>query len=220
MKRLFLGLLALSVLTTFSSCDKIKQAKDAIAQAAEGIKGVDVDYRMFENQEATKKMFDEIVAKMGEQAKVTDDVDFSISRRAHEGSIKRAGEPDELYITINTQDPKVATRIQQIKYWSNSGGWKAPEQMEVNVIGGNKETFRLEDELWDFNDKVQFDILYKVMTDAFAKYKDTEKYGDSQYIKRVAIKKRGYEVTIYGKLAANEQEKSNYYKADFTGKGK
>ncbi|MDH6355497.1 hypothetical protein M2132_001840 [Dysgonomonas sp. PH5-45] len=215
MRKVILGVVMLGAVFSFSSCNKLKEAKEAIEQAAESAKPIDVDYRMFENKEATKKVFDDIVAKLGEQAKVVDEIDISISRPSVEGTIKRAGEADRLSITIDTQDPTNLKRIRRTNYWSTSGGWQPSEQMEVNVITGNKENFKLEDSLFDFN-QVTFDVLFKVITDAYAKYKDTEKY-EYQYISRVEFDKGGIEVKIYGKLASNEQEKSNYYKADFKG---
>ena len=219
MKKNFLKLGTMfCVLIVFTGCGQIQQAKEALDAAA---KAKDVNYRMFESQEETKVIFDEIVAKLGSEAKVTDEIKISISRRAHEGSIKKVGEADELNITIDTQDPSNPKRIRETRYWSDNGGWQPSQQMEVNVMGSSsaKESFRLEDELFDFNEKVNFETFFKVLTDAYAKYKDTEKY-EYQYIKSININQRGYDVTIFGKLAANEQEKSNYYKANFSGKGK
>ena len=213
MKKIFLGVCTFCTLLLFSGCGQIQQAMENATKT--------VDYRMFENKEETKKMFDEIVERMGDQAKVADEVKIYISRRSVEGSIKRAGEPDELNITIDVQDPSNPKRILETRYWSGNGGWQPSQQMEVTVTGSNaaKESFRLEDELFDFTEKVKFDIFFQVMNDAYAKYKDTVKY-EYQYIQSVDIDEKGYDVTIYGKLAANEQEKKNYYKANFEGKGK
>jgi len=213
MKKLFLGACTFCTLLLFSGCGQIQKAMEDATRT--------VDYRMFEDKEETKRVFDEIVERMGDQAKVTDEVKIYISRRSLEGSIKRAGEPDELNITIDVQDPSNLKRIRQTRYWSGSGGWQHPQQMEVTVTGSSaaKEAFRLEDELFDFTEKVDFDIFFQVMNDAYAKYKDTEKY-EYQYIQSVNIDEKGYDVTIYGKLAANEQEKKHYYKANFAGKGK
>lgn len=221
MKKLFLGMSAFCTMLLFTGCGQVEKAKEAVTNAVEEATATrTVDYRMFENKEETQKVFDEVVVKLGDQAKVVDKIDIYIRRPAHEGTIKRAGEEDELNITIETQDPTNPKRIQQTRYWSDRG-WQAPEQMEINVIGSSKakESFRLEDELFDFSEKVNFDTFFKVMSDAYAKHKDTAKY-EYQYIRSIKIDKKGYDVTIYGRLAANEQEKNNYYRADFTGKGK
>ncbi|MFV0468612.1 MAG: hypothetical protein ACK5MK_06765 [Dysgonomonas sp.] len=218
MKKLFLGALLLGALSTFTGCNKVKQAKDAITQATDSAKPISVDYRMFENKEAAKKVYDDIVAKLGAEAKIADEIRIYISRPSVEGTIKRTGEADELNITLDTQDPSNPKRIRETRYWSDNGGWQASEQKEINVIGSNKESFKLEDELFDFS-QVTFDTFFKVVSDAYAKYKDTEKF-EYQYIQNITIKKNGFDVKIYGKLASNEQEKSNYYKADFQGNPK
>lgn len=224
MKKLFLGVVFVGALCTFSSCNKVKEAKDAVnkakeavEQAAEKAKPIDVNYRMFEDEAETKKVYDEIVAKLGEEAKIADKIRVSISRPSVEGTIKRAGDPDSYSITIDTQDPTNPKRIRETRFWSDRG-WQPSQQMEVNVIGGNKESFRLENELFDFNN-ITFDIFKKVLADAYAKHKDTEKY-EYQYIQGFTIDKKGFDVTIYGKLAANEQQKNNYYRADLTGKAR
>ena len=218
MKKLFLGVSTFCTLLLFSGCSQIQQAKDAINSAVEA---ANVDYRMFENKEETKKIFDQIVEKMGDQTKVVDKVDIYIRRPSLEGSIKKADRADELNITLDVQDPSNPKRIRETRYWSDNGGWQPSQQMEVNVMGSSsaKEKFRLEDELFDFSEKVNFETFFQVLTDAYAKHKDTEKY-EYQYIQSVKIDQKGYNVTIFGKLAANEQEKSNYYKANFAGKGK
>lgn len=212
MRKLFLAVCVIAAGCMFTNCGKL-------SQAMEGLTPKEVNYRMFENEEELKVMYDDIVEKLGEQAKVVDEIKIYISRPAHEGMIKRQGEADELNITIHTQDPSNLKRIRETRYWSDNGGWQPSEQREIQVMGSNADKYKLEDDLFDFSEKVTFEIFKQVIADAYAKYKDEEKY-EMQYIKSIDIDKRGYDVTIYGKLASNEQEKKNYYKADFTGKSK
>lgn len=216
MRKLFLSVCIVAIGCVFSNCGKLSKAIDQISEITET---KEVNYRMFENEEELKAMYDDIVTKLGEQATVVDEIRIYISRPSHEGSIKRQGKPDELNITIHTQDPSNPKRIRETRYWSNSGGWQPSEQREIQVMGSNAEKYKLEDDLFNFSEKVTFDIFKKVVQDAYEKHKDTEKY-EMQYIKSIDIDKKGYDVTIYGKLASNEQEKKNYYKADFTGKSK
>jgi hypothetical protein len=212
MKKVFLSLCV--ALIAFSSCDKLKQS-------LEGVGPITIDYKMFEDREATKKVFDDIVTHLGDQAKVTDEIKIYISRPAHEGTIKKPDKPDQLSIVLDVQHPENLKRIRETRYWSEYGGWQAPETMEVNVTGSSSaiENFRLEDELFDFSANVNFDTFFQVLTDAFAKYKNEEKYS-RQYIKHIDITENGYSVTIFGILSANDQGKSEYYKADFNGKAR
>lgn len=210
MKKLLLSVCVLALGCVLTNCGKL-------TQAVEGLTPKEVDYRMFENEQELKAMYDDIVDKLGDQIKVVDEIRILINRPAHEGTIKRQGKADNLSITIHTQDPSNPKRLRETRYWSDNGGWRTPEQVEIQVHGSNAEKYRLEDDLFDFSEKISFDVLKKVVNDAYEKYKDAEKY-EMQYIQAIDIDERGYEVKIYGRLASNEQEKKNYYKADFSGK--
>ena len=155
------------------------------------------------------------MGKLGENAKVTDEVRFHISRPSVEGMIKRKDDPDNLMISIVYQDNVDKRRVQEINYHSNHNGWEAPETKEINVIGPNADKFRLEDELFDFKE-VTLETLKKAIDDAWNKHKDDEAF-EYQYVNDITIKQNEIEVSIKGKLKSNAQEKSNYYKTDFKG---
>ncbi len=212
-------LLFLGVICTVVSCDKAKQAVEKATEAASAATGeTKIDYQLFSNETESKKWYDAVVEKMGANAKICDEVKFYISRPSQEGMIKREGEPDYLSITIDYQDSVDKRRIEEISYSSTSGGWRAPEKREIQVMGGNAENFKLEDELFDFS-QVTYDIFKKVLADAMAKYKDDAKY-EYQYISSITINKAKIDVTVKGKLKSNAQEKSEYYYTDLKGNSK
>jgi hypothetical protein len=215
MRKSFLSIGFLSICSLFVGCG------GSIGGGSSSLLSKEVDYKVLENKEETKKIFDEIVTKLGDEAKITDEIAIWISRPSVEGHIKKAGAPDNMSITVDTQDPSNPKRIKETRYWSDNGGWQPSQQMEVNVMGSSsdKENFRLEDELFDFNATANFDTFFKVLTDAMAKYKDADKFA-YQYIYGVKITQVGYEISVYGKLSANDQEKKQYYHADFSGKEK
>ena len=213
------GVLAASLLG-LQSCDKAKEkAQEAVSAAQETAKAASeeesIDYKLFSDPAQTQKWYDAVVEKLGENAKVTDEVRFHISRPSVEGMIKRKDDPDNLMISIVYQDNVDKRRVQEINYHSNNNGWEAPETKEINVIGPNADKFRLEDELFDFKE-VTLETLKKVIDDAWKKHKDDEAF-EYQYINDITIKQNEIEVSIKGKLKSNAQEKSNYYKTDFKG---
>lgn len=214
MKRVVILAVALATtLVGVTSCDKIKDAADTVSTVAQG--GAEVDYQMLTNKEESKKWFDEVLAKAGENAKVMDEVSFSIDRPSLEGSIKREGAKDYLAVYITYQDPEDKRRVERITYFGHTSGWQPAEKMEIDVSGSDAENFKLEDYLFDFN-QVSFDLFHKVITDAFTKYKDEAKY-EYQYVKHIDINKDGFKVTIHGKLKSNGVEKSEYYNTDLKG---
>ena len=213
------GVLAASLLG-LQSCDKAKEkAQEAVSTAQETAKAASeeesIDYKLFSDPAQTQKWYDAVVEKLGENAKVTDEVRFHISRPSVEGMIKRKDDPDNLMISIVYQDNVDKRRVQEINYHSNNNGWEAPETKEINVIGPNADKFRLEDELFDFKE-VTLETLKKVIDDAWKKHKDNEAF-EYQYVNDITIKQNEIEVSIKGKLKSNAQEKSNYYKTDFKG---
>lgn len=213
------GVLAASLLG-LQSCDKAKEkAQEAVSAAQETAKAASeeesIDYKLFSDPAQTQKWYDAVVEKLGENAKVTDEVRFHISRPSVEGMIKRKDDPDNLMISIVYQDNVDKRRVQEINYHSNNNGWEAPETKEINVIGPNADKFRLEDELFDFKE-VTLETLKKVIDDAWKKHKDNEAF-EYQYVNDITIKQNEIEVSIKGKLKSNAQEKSNYYKTDFKG---
>lgn len=213
------GVLAASLLG-LQSCDKAKEkAQEAVSAAQEVANEASgkesIDYKLFSDPAQTQKWYDAVVEKLGENAKVTDEVRFHISRPSVEGMIKRKDDPDNLMISIVYQDNVDKRRVQEINYHSNNNGWEAPETKEINVIGPNADKFRLEDELFDFKE-VTLETLKKVIDDAWKKHKDDEAF-EYQYVNDITIKQNEIEVSIKGKLKSNAQEKSNYYKTDFKG---
>ena len=206
------GILAASLLG-LQSCDKAKEAVNAAKEAANEASGKEkIDYKLFSDPAQTKKWYDAVVEKLGENAKVTDEVRFLVTKNSV--TVVKTDDLDELMVNIVYQDNEDKRRVQGISYSSNSG-CKAPEVMEIDVIGGNPEDFRLEDELFDFKE-VTAETIQKVVDDAWKKYKDDEKF-EYQYVYTIEIKKNLIDVSIKGKLKSNGQEKFGYYKTDFKG---
>ena len=208
------GILAASLLG-LQSCDKAKEAVNAAKEAANEASGKEkVDYKIFSDPAQTKKWYDAVVEKLGENAKVTDEVRFTVTKNSDK-VVKTDDGSDDLSLSIVYQDNVDKRRVQQINY-SSSFGWREPQTMEIDVIGGNPEDFRLEDELFDFKNEITLETLQKVIDDAWKKYKDDEKF-EYQYVYTIEIKKNLIDVSIKGKLKSNGQEKFGYYKTDFKG---
>jgi hypothetical protein len=175
-----------------------------------------VDYQMLSNPAELSKWYAAVLEKFGTNKKAAEEVTIYISRPSTEGPIKRAGEADDLTIDLSYQSPADKTKLHEISYWGNSGGWQKGEDKEVRVSGGGDvETFKLEDYLFDVS-TITPDILNKVVKDALAKYKDEAKY-KYQYISHIKINQEQIEIYVHGKLASNDQEKTEYYKTDLKG---
>ena len=208
------GILA-ALLLGLQSCDKAKEAVNAAKEAANEASGKEkIDYKLFSDPAQTKKWYDAVVEKLGENTKVTDEVRFTVTKNSDK-VVKTDDGSDDLSLSIVYQDNVDKRRVQQINY-SSSFGWREPQTMEIDVIGGNPEDFRLEDELFDFKNEITLETLQKVIDDAWKKYKDDEKF-EYQYVYTIVIKKNLIDVSIKGKLKSNGQEKFGYYKTDFKG---
>ena len=208
------GILAASLLG-LQSCNKAKEAVNAAKEAANEASGKEkIDYKLFSDPVQTKKWYDAVVEKLGENAKVTDEVRFTVTKNSDK-VVKTDDGSDDLSLSVVYQDNVDKRRVQQINY-SSSFGWREPQTMEIDVIGGNPEDFRLEDELFDFKNEITLETLQKVIDDAWKKYKDDEKF-EYQYVYTIVIKKNLIDVSIKGKLKSNGQEKFGYYKTDFKG---
>ena len=208
------GILAVSLLG-LQSCNKAKEAVNAAKEAANEASGKEkVDYKLFSDPAQTKKWYDAVVEKLGENTKVTDEVRFTVTKNSDK-VVKTDDGSDDLSLSIVYQDNVDKRRVQQINY-SSSFGWREPQTMEIDVIGGNPEDFRLEDELFDFKNEITLETLQKVIDDAWKKYKDDEKF-EYQYVYTIVIKKNLIDVSVKGKLKSNGQEKFGYYKTDFKG---
>ena len=204
------GILAASLLG-LQSCNKAKEAVNAAKEASGKEK---IDYKLFSDPAQTKKWYDAVVEKLGENTKVTDEVRFTVTKNSDK-VVKTDDDSDDLSLSIVYQDNVDKRRVQQINY-SSSFGWREPQTMEIDVIGGNPEDFRLEDELFDFKNEITLETLQKVIDDAWKKYKDDEKF-EYQYVYTIVIKKNLIDVSVKGKLKSNGQEKFGYYKTDFKG---
>lgn len=189
---------AATMVTLTTSCDGVVQSKE-------------IDYQVLSKPNDFKVWYDEVLKKAGDNAKVMDEVDFSIRRPSEDGR------KDKDYIMINVvyQDPADKRRVEEVDYFGNITGWQSPQKKEIEILVGNAEDYRLEDDLFDFT-QVSFDILNKVIADALAKYKDEAKY-ENQYVKHLYINEKEIEVVIYGKIKANGVEKSEYYRTDLKG---
>lgn len=208
------SILAASLLG-LQSCDKAKEAVNAAKEAANEASGKEkIDYKLFSDPAQTKKWYDAVVEKLGENTKVTDEVRFTVTKNSDK-VVKTDDDSDDLSLSIVYQDNVDKRRVQQINY-SSSFGWREPQTMEIDVIGGNPEDFRLEDELFDFKNEITLETLQKVIDDAWKKYKDDEKF-EYQYVYTIVIKKNLIDVSVKGKLKTNGQEKFGYYKTDFKG---
>lgn len=208
------SILAASLLG-LQSCNKAKEAVNAAKEAANEASGKEnIDYKLFSDPAQTKKWYDAVVEKLGENTKVTDEVRFTVTKNSDK-VVKTDDGSDDLSLSIVYQDNVDKRRVQQINY-SSSFGWREPQTMEIDVIGGNPEEFRLEDELFDFKNEITLETLQKVIDDAWKKYKDDEKF-EYQYVYTIVIKKNLIDVSVKGKLKSNGQEKFGYYKTDFKG---
>lgn len=208
------GILAASLLG-LQSCDKAKEAVNAAKEAANEASGKEkIDYKLFSDPAQTKKWYDAVVEKLGENTKVTDEIRFTVTKNSDK-VVKTDDDSDDLSLSVVYQDNVDKRRVQQINY-SSSFGWREPQTMEIDVIGGNPEDFRLEDELFDFKNEITLETLQKVIDDAWKKYKDDEKF-EYQYVYTIVIKKNLIDVSVKGKLKSNGQEKFGYYKTDFKG---
>ena len=208
------SILAASLLG-LQSCNKAKEAVNAAKEAANEASGKEkIDYKLFSDPAQTKKWYDAVVEKLGENTKVTDEVRFTVTKNSDK-VVKTDDGSDDLSLSIVYQDNVDKRRVQQINY-SSSFGWREPQTMEIDVIGGNPEDFRLEDELFDFKNEITLETLQKVIDDAWKKYKDDEKF-EYQYVYTIVIKKNLIDVSVKGKLKSNGQEKFGYYKTDFKG---
>jgi len=173
-----------------------------------------VDYQMLGNATELQKVYVAILEKLGENVKFVDEIDIRIERPSSEGIIIKQGKPDEFSISLSYLYPQDKNKL-FVQYYTNEYKWNAGEAKSIRLITGNAETFRLEDEMFDLS-PLTAETLSKIVTSALEKYKDTAKYS-YQYAKWINIKNGIVKVQIYGKLAANNIEKNEYYYANLSG---
>ncbi|MCL1936889.1 MAG: hypothetical protein FWF52_00635 [Candidatus Azobacteroides sp.] len=176
-----------------------------------------VDYQMLSDSVALRKVYDAVREKLGENIQGVDRISINIARPSKDETIIRQGKPDEFRINLSYLYPKDKNKLFS-QYYVNDRGWSSGEVKGIQLIVGNAETFRLEDEMCDLS-PLTAETLFKITQNALAKYQDTAKYS-YQYVKNIEIKQGLVTVTVYGKLAANDIGKSLYYKADLQGAAK
>ncbi|MCL1944020.1 MAG: hypothetical protein FWF54_10805 [Candidatus Azobacteroides sp.] len=228
MKKIFVALFSVSVL--LGACTG-KSGDAGQTRNADGNDGKDgekkenvsvpfpkeIDYKMLSNEADLKKVYGMILTKLGDNAKAVDKIYISVRRPSSEGTIIRKDEPDNLNLDITYLYPEDKKKLYNVNYYSGNKDWDEGSVKTVQLIGGNAENFRLENEMFDLTPLTP-DILCQIVKDAMAKYKDDSKYS-YQYIKNITInKKNGVDVSVFGKLSANDLDKSNYYQATLTGK--
>ena len=131
-----------------------------------GVKGK-IDPKAFENREETQKIYDAIVKCMGAQASKADEVIAYIDNPADKG---KSGDA-YLYIIVDMQDSKNPKQLVRQMFHGELGYWQPLQEVTVEARGTDedKANFRLENELFNFTEKVPFDTFFKVMQDAYAK---------------------------------------------------
>lgn len=167
------------------------------------------DYKMFSNEAEVKKVIDGVLAKAGDNISKLDKIDIWITRPSKEGTIKR-DKPDYATITLSYLNPNDPKKLFEYRYSSDDEKWNNGESRGVRLITGNAETFVLADEMYDAS-ALTSDMVVQAAKEAWEKYGDSEKYSD-QWVRGIIIKDGKIEVSIKGILAANDLEKSEYYK--------
>jgi len=202
--------------TMFSSCGS-GGGGSASSGSSSALPVDKVDYQMFGNEAEMQKVYTAILEQLGENVKFVDVIDIRIERPSLEGMIIKEGKPDEFSIALSYLYPKDKNKLFK-QHYSNKYKWDAGEVKGIKLLMGDAETFRLEDEMFDLS-PLTAETLSKIVTSALEKYKDSEKYS-YQYAKWINIKDGIVKVQIYGKLAANDIEKSEYYYANLSGVAK
>jgi hypothetical protein len=198
MKKIFLTLLTASFLF---SCGGSSGSSDNITSE-------EFDYKMLSNEVEAKKFADNILAKVGDNISKLDEINLLITRPSKEGSV-RSNKPDYLSITVSFLNPNDPKKLYEYRYWTESG-WDNGQSKTVNLVSGNAETFVLADEMYDASGLTS-DMIVQAVKEAWDKYKDDTKYSD-QWVRSFDIKNGQIEVGIRGILAANDLEKTEYYK--------
>lgn len=198
-KHLFLALACVGLSALMSGCF--------------GGAGVDakVDPKVLENKEEVQKIYDAIIKSMGAQASKANEVSISVDNPADKGKT------GDCYLTlmIDMQDPKNPKQLVRQMFHGELGRWLPTQEVTVEARG-NKEDFRLEDELFDFT-KISADKLHSIIMDAYNKDNAEPEKFTYRYVSRVNISIVDIDVSVEGKLEANDQMISKYYKYDLQG---
>lgn len=137
-----------------------------------------------------------------------DKIDVWITRPAKEGTIRRE-KPDYATITLCYLNPSDKKKLYEYRFSSESGNWDNGQSKTVQLLTGNKETFVLENEMYDAS-AVTSDMVAQAVKEAWDKYKDDAKYSD-QWIRSVVLEDGKIKVSVKGILSANDLEKSESY---------
>ena len=173
-----------------------------------------IDYQMLSNEAELKNVYEAIQEKLGDAIQYVNEVRIYIRRPSKEETIIREGKPDEFTIQLSCLYLQDKNKLYEQLY-TNEQKWLPGAAKGIRLIAGDAETFRLEDEMFDLS-PLTAETLSKIVSDAMEKFKDTGKYA-YQYIKNIDIENGIVKVKVYGKLSANDMEKSEYYYANLTG---
>ncbi|MDR2894083.1 MAG: hypothetical protein LBU97_01310 [Alistipes sp.] len=171
--------------------------------------------KAFENIEELRKIHSAILESMGDQSSKVDEVTFNIDNPADKGNSGDA----YLYIMADMQDPGNPKQLLRQQFHGELGYWMAPQEVTVTVHGSDEEkaSFRLEESLFDFAALVSPETLHKVVMAAFAEGNTEPDEFTYRYVQYVGIDAEGYNVTVKGKLASNDQIIDDSYDFDFEG---
>ncbi|RRD01944.1 hypothetical protein [Prevotella sp. OH937_COT-195] len=206
MKKILSYSLILFTVLAVSSCGELakKAAKAAMGQTS----GESVEFNVLTQPQELKKWYDKIAEKLGESSSVMDEISLNVN--------KLQDNKGDLLINLVYQSKEDKHNVVQLLYSSESIGWQVPITKGIDVVIGDAEDFKLEDELFDMKE-IPYANLQKIVNAALEKYKDEAKY-EYQYVEEITIKKNRVDVTISGKLKSNGLDKEKYYYTDFDGK--
>jgi len=156
-----------------------------------------IDYRILEDEAALRKIYEEARKKMGDGIQFVEKLNISVDRPGERG---RSGD-DDLQIILQHIHPTNRNKLREVSLWASEGKWSSAQTLEIDLIGGDAESFRLEDYLMDLSG-LTFERLFKIVQEACQKYK-SDKYS-YQYVSIILIKDDKITVFLHGKLAANE----------------
>jgi len=217
MKKIILALLASAFLfscgggsNSGSGADSdSKSGKEEKASSGKGLISKKFDHQILSNEAEAKKIVDGVFAKVGDNMSKLDKIDIWMSRPSKEGTIRRDS-PDYITITASFLNPDDPKKLYEYRYSSEKESWNDGESKTVRLVTGNAETFVLANEMYDASG-VTSDMVVEAIKEALAKYKDEKKYSD-QWVRGIIIKNGTIEIGLRGILAANDLEKTEYYK--------
>ena len=165
----------------------------------------DIDYQILGNEEDLKNVYNVAIKKMGDDIRFVEKLDISISRPSERGN----NGDDALQILIQQIHHTNRNKLVEYSYWSSQGKWDTPQTLTIDLVGGDEESFRLEDNLMDLSG-LTFEKLNGIVQDAYKKHKsDNYAY---QYISSIWIENGEITIFVRGKLEANELIKYETYK--------